>query len=508
MFLSQSPGPEGPELIRIPPEKNEFDFVVTERPKYIPNFGPPLAPISIMPSHDKDGLIVASFDVNHHPRYVVSWEHAPYLRMSVAPENVLNYVSRRTFEQFEYQETLRREGRLGNGKSSKGAKNISDTRDDSKPKEKGKPGRKRKHVLVEADDDNSAPESSRPKVMVGPTSRVARKSIEEPEPVLISPQRPTLSSPSKQRGLADMVESEESEEEEEELPTDIAIEAQLTSTMQSHPRSRLNNNVFQSPSPEPSSVSKGKQKAFSPTPRDTRSSSRQYRGSLSRSASVSTSTNEAKRQRRSARNDSVATTSSLEAGKIYEALERKESRSKTPSKKSAPFEQYSSIAKNKKEAASSSRKAHAPDVGDEEEELGEEEYEVEAILDETQISVGKKGKHVVTYYLIRWVGNWPLSWEPAENVGQESIDEYENKKMMGLIVVGEAGAAFDTALEAEAEARERESKDKRKRRNGGDGAGDESEENLDNFTRSTAIKYKAPTQGQVIDDDDGSEYES
>ncbi|KAG4435995.1 hypothetical protein IFR05_008537 [Cadophora sp. M221] len=507
MFLDQSPGPEDPELIQIPPEKNEFDFVVAERPKYIPNSGPPLAPISIMPSHDKDGLIVASFDVNHHPRYVVSWEHTPYLRMSVAPENILNYVSPRTFEEFEFQETLRREGRMGNGKSSKGAKNVSEARDVSGPKQKGKPGRKRKHALVEAYDDNGAVKSSRPRVMVGPTSRVAQKSIEEPEPVFSSPQRPTLSSPSKQRGLADMVESEESEEDEE-LPTDIAIEAQLNSTMQSRPRSRLNINVSQSPSPEPSSVGKGKKKAFSPTPRDTRSSSRQLRDSLSRSASVSTGANEAKRQRRSIRNESVATTSSLEAGKIYDALERKKSRSKTPSKESRPFKQYSSMAKKKKEVTSSSLKAPAPDVGDEEDELGEEEYEVDAILDETHYSVGKKIKHVITYYLIRWVGDWPLSWEPAGNVGQESIDEYEKKKMMGLIVAGEAGAAFDAALAAEAEAMERESKDKKKRHNGRDSADDGSEENRDKTARSTAINYKSPTQGQVIDDDDGSEYES
>jgi hypothetical protein len=35
-----------------------FDFVVAERPKYTPGSGPPLAPISVLPPHDKDGYII------------------------------------------------------------------------------------------------------------------------------------------------------------------------------------------------------------------------------------------------------------------------------------------------------------------------------------------------------------------------------------------------------------------------------------------------------------------
>ena len=35
-----------------------FDFVVAERPRYIPGSGPPLAPISVLPPHDKDSFII------------------------------------------------------------------------------------------------------------------------------------------------------------------------------------------------------------------------------------------------------------------------------------------------------------------------------------------------------------------------------------------------------------------------------------------------------------------
>ncbi|KAG4415667.1 hypothetical protein IFR04_011172 [Cadophora malorum] len=476
MFLNPVPGLEGPELVAVHPEDNEFDFVVAERPKYIPNSGPPLAPISIMPEHEKDGIIVASFDVNHLPRYVVSYSDAPYLRMSVAPENILKYVSRRTFEAFEYMQAMEQEVRsMGKSKGPKGG-NASEARDEE-PKPKGKPGRKRKHALVEADDEKVG---SRFKVIVGPASRVARKSIEEPEPVFTSPQRPTLASPSKQRGLADMMESES---EEEEDSTDIAIEAQLSNTMQSHPKSRLYMNVSLSPSPKPPSASKRKSKASTSGPRDVRSQSIQTRSSRSQSASVSTSANEAKRLRRKVRDESVATSSSLEAGKVYERVEREKSRSKTPSKNPGHFDKYSST-KNREQAAaaaSTQKDVGKDDADEEDEELGEEEYEVDAILDERQYKVGKKGKTIVTYYLIKWVGNWPLSWEPAENVGSESIEEYERKKHMGLIKIGEAGAAFDAALEAEEAAAVARGKDR---------------------------NYKQPTQGQVIDDDDGSEYDS
>ncbi|CZT04658.1 uncharacterized protein RAG0_11048 [Rhynchosporium agropyri] len=503
MLLNRYPG----HLVLM--EKAEFDFVVAERPEYVPKSGPPLAPISLMLAHDKNGIIVHSFEVNHQIVYVVSWPDAPHLRMTARPETVLDYVSDRTLEEYEYQQTLEREGR---GPGSKSGQNTSAARDDDQPqKKKGKPGRKPKHAFVELPDEHGAAESFRPTAVIGPTSRVARPSIEQPEPSFTSPQRPTLASPSKQRGLADMVESEESEEDEE-LPTDIAIEAQLNSNMESRPRCKLRDNILPSPSPKSSSADKRQLAAFTPTPRDTRSSSRQNRTSFSRSVSLSASNNEAKRQRRSIRDDSIATASSLEAAKMSEDHKRKKSRSNTPAKKtplkSRHFSQYSSLAKKKREeeqSIASLVQTAAPqspvEEEEEEEDLGEDVYEVDAILDERQYSVGKKNKQVVTYYLIKWVGNWPLSWEPAENVGSEAIDDYESKKKMGFIVVGEAGAAFDAALEAEAIAEEQDRKDERAK--GGRG-NDEGDGDQDSFTRSDASKRKRPAQGQVIDDDDSS----
>lgn len=504
MFLNSSSGLDSQGLVPVRPQDSEFDFVVAERPEYIPGSGPPLAPISIMPAHNNtNGYILAQFENHGHPRYIVSYQDKPYLRVSVAPENILNWVSPRTFEEYEYKQT---QLRAGNGKGKAKAdpsQQIFEPRDEENSKQKGKPGRKRKHAVMEEGDGPS-------KRLMGPPSRIGRprKSVEEP--VFVSPQRPTLTSPSKQRGLADMVDTES--EEDEELPTDIAIEAQLNRTMATRPRSRLGRDVSMSEnsSPEPSRSSSKKctaKQGLEPAPtRDPRSSSGQTRGSLSRSGSVSTTSNEAKRQRRSARNDSVATTSSREARIVHDDLERRNK--KSPSKS---FDQYSFLAKHKKKEKPAPEPE--PDEEDEEDE-GEGEFEVREIVEDEVLKVGKKQKPV-TYYRIRWVGDWDLTREPAGNVGSEAIAEYKRKKALGYVSIAhlwysEEGKKLDKR-KGEIEPESLLVKPSKKRTKGGkgsDGADDESdpESFCDNpskkSTRGLAAKFAEPARGEVIDDDD------
>lgn len=82
-----------------------FDFVVGERPEYIPNSGPPLESIEIQPSHDKEGIIEDVRNIDGHACYIVSYEHRPAIRMSVRVENARDYVSARTLEDWEYNQT-------------------------------------------------------------------------------------------------------------------------------------------------------------------------------------------------------------------------------------------------------------------------------------------------------------------------------------------------------------------------------------------------------------------
>jgi len=79
-------------------KKAFFDFVVAQRPVYIPNSGPPLEPISIMPAHDKDSIIVDTLQLDGAHVYVVSYEDNPHLRVSVKPENIREWGSARAHE--------------------------------------------------------------------------------------------------------------------------------------------------------------------------------------------------------------------------------------------------------------------------------------------------------------------------------------------------------------------------------------------------------------------------
>ena len=58
---------------------------------------------------------------------------------------------------------------------------------------------------------------------------------------------------------------------------------------------------------------------------------------------------------------------------------------------------------------------------------GEEEYEVEKIIDMKQMGRGRK-----TYYLVKWKG-YPTSdnsWEPQENIhADELIKEFQNRTL-------------------------------------------------------------------------------
>jgi hypothetical protein len=52
-----------------------------------------------------------------------------------------------------------------------------------------------------------------------------------------------------------------------------------------------------------------------------------------------------------------------------------------------------------------------PDIEPEKE--SDPEYEIDSILDAKVLY--ENGKHV-TYYLIKWMGTWDNTWEPAKNV--------------------------------------------------------------------------------------------
>ncbi len=154
---------------------------------------------------------------------------------------------------------------------------------------------------------------------------------------------------------------------------------------------------------------------------------------------------------------------------------------------------------------------------EDEEKDSEGEFEVREIVGDEVIKVGKKQKPV-TYYRIRWVGDWDLTREPAVNVGSEAIAEYKRKKALGYVSIAhlwysEGGKKFKRR-KGEVEPKSLFIKPSKKRTKGGkgsDGADDESDsESLfstsDRKTTSIlAAKSSQPVRGEVVDYNDDDE---
>jgi hypothetical protein len=93
----------------------QFDFRVAQRTTYKPNSGPALQPITLTPSHDKDGYIIDCFpypkpeDSNH---FLVGFENQPNVQFLVHPKNIRDYVSDFTLEIWEYKRSSEEEDRL------------------------------------------------------------------------------------------------------------------------------------------------------------------------------------------------------------------------------------------------------------------------------------------------------------------------------------------------------------------------------------------------------------
>lgn len=416
-------------------ERFTFDFIVAERPIYVPGTGPPLAPVTVMPVHDKDGVIEGEVMLHGQPMYIVSYEKQPYLRVNVKPQNIHDWVSPRTFEEWE---------------AAKTATQDQAERDELLPKIAAR--EKRKLLKEQGGNTSRAPEGSKktwsrkrkrpPTPEPVPRSGRKRRGVdtEEEEAVEMNPRRPSLSTPIKQRGLADMLDLE-SENEEDSFAEDTGklLDRQLNGIPG---RSKLAMELTRSATTSPEPVALDSQKPRKPPVprfdlRETRSGSISsapgHKGRETRSSSSS---------RPSSRQDSVAVTSSRQARAIYEKLERKRQaksgsltekfsysgKPPTSSQRQAaanPTRHKSETPKRKK-SATPKPVVEEDEEGEDEDEDEESEYEVDTILAD-EYRMNQKQKPVL-WYLIKWVGNWDNTWEPAENVGDEAIAEYKANK--------------------------------------------------------------------------------
>jgi hypothetical protein len=420
-----------------------FDFVVAERPKYIPGSGPALAAITVMPPHDKDGFIIDKVQFSKQLRYLVGYEHYPQLKVSVEPQNILDWVSRHALEKWESDQydaeekrreeeelpaLLRKEERLRKRLEtmSRAAQGIDGKK------------LKRKRATARVPSVGGVGGYPELKVRRRPADRHEPKEQETFASPKVSqhPQQASLSTPP--HGLADRVIIDLESNDEGSVDTDTAIDLQLNGLMSTAEPSRSGSELIE---------------LLDDRTRSLFASNQDTSGDESRNAT----TVNPKRHldilpSPFSHHSAVAATSSLEALKIYENLERKKKQAvspfqtdlNTPSKgQSSLFSSLAnpsnaplSISSQSSPSARSRTTSKTPEPllvpEDVENDQDEPEYELHQILDE---EIRYEYGQPVRYYLIDWVGNYDNSWEPEDNVSPEAIEHYKEvrgKKMSSV----------------------------------------------------------------------------
>ena len=445
----------------------EFDFIVAERPQYIPGSGPPLAPITIMPADDKDGYIVGHVELHRKPHYIVGYQEQPHLRVCVRLQNILKWVSPRALEKWETEkydadeaERERIELPRIRAKEERHRKKQMQSRVDATTQSISR--KRKRHLspdpapfkMKQAGTPGSGTRKvGRPR---GPASR--NQPVEEEEEVTFksprqsrhSQQQPSLTAPG--HVLANRTVLDTDSEDELSMDPGIAIEQQLNDDQTSRDESR---DVSLS----------GFENSQRHRPHDHSSPSRPGEGA-------------------------VVATSSREALKLYQDLERK------PSKRPLTLAEKYSLTKSQSQSitfegshiglAVPSRSLAQAAVEDEDTDSPEEdedqlaesepEYEVNKIIrHETRYSEDGKPEE---WYLINWVGDWDDTWEPAENIGEGAIADYKEMR-------------------------------KRTKRFRGSAPGDGEDDDPDSLFVSQMMevtkKAREVSRGQIVDDDDNDD---
>ncbi|KAI1277392.1 hypothetical protein F5Y07DRAFT_398317 [Xylaria sp. FL0933] len=106
-------------MTHAPPRGSCFEIPLSSKPRdYRPGDGPALAPVSLALDHDTNAFIVdkhvlpgkpVNNDLKLELYYIVSWPDLPNARVAILATKILDYVSPRTLEDWEYQRALERE---------------------------------------------------------------------------------------------------------------------------------------------------------------------------------------------------------------------------------------------------------------------------------------------------------------------------------------------------------------------------------------------------------------
>lgn len=376
-----------------------------------------------MPANDKDGIILDTLQLNGSHVYVVGFKDKPHLRISVKPENVRNWVSERTHEQWDRDQVqlMKDEEQRIRDENRKPKKGLS-SREGLQAGGKGKAGQKRKRAASTV----KPPPAKRASVLGStpnlppPSGPGRRRKPAEEEPVFASPkasqksQGPSLSTPVK--GLAYL-----DTDEDDEMDESAAIAFQLNGSLG---RSRSTTGTSRRSSRDVSHIDDNSAVASI----SSRAALQTYEDLDARSKKPNAQTIAQKYSKLPSK------TFSPRAGMFSPPKDHKPpSQAGSPSK-SYQYPHANANAASTKNPASLAREygvdveEDAVDFGDilSEEDDSEAEFEVDKILDD-DMRKGVDGK-LRLHYLIKWVGSWDDSWEPVTHVGQEAIKEYNETK--------------------------------------------------------------------------------
>ncbi|KAF5981826.1 hypothetical protein FBULB1_4571 [Fusarium bulbicola] len=418
-------------------KKSRIEVRLRSKPRdYVPGSGPPLQPISLLPPQDStayilDRIILPSpgLAADGHPlprrmAYIVSWTDLPAAQMLVPAMDILEYVSPRKLEEWEFKNT---EEQLEEETAEKMKTEAGQV---AQPKRRGRPP---KHSTIETavvavvEDDEAVPMKGAMTIKTPTKNRL--KDFEG----LSDEEGPA-------RQLQWEMTGDSAETSDQALDKHRGTAGDSGSAFSDTKMNLLHGSAAESHVPKKSHT-KGKNfESFPSTGTSSRQSTPQITSIRSKSEGKKKLSRPSKKaQPSNGLLSGVQGTGSASDWTPQESLTYSNSGVETPDPESETqtarlIEEAMSVQKkppkSKSKPKSSIPKSPEPvpheDPSQEAEEADDPGWEVKRLEDMELYDV--EGQGLVRYFLVRWEGDWPPdqnpSWEPESNLPKDLIKEY------------------------------------------------------------------------------------
>ncbi|KAI1015203.1 hypothetical protein LB503_003973 [Fusarium chuoi] len=418
-------------------KKSRIEVHLRSKPRdYVPGSGPPLQPISLLPPQDSTayileriilpspGLAADGLPLPRRMTYIVSWTDLPAAQMLVPAMDILEYVSPRKLEEWEFKNT---EEQLEEETTEK---KKTESGQVSQPKRRGRPP---KHSMIETavvavvEDDEAVPMKGAMTIKTPTKNRL--KDFEG----LSDEEGPA-------RQLQWEMTGDSAETDDQALDEHREIVEDSESAFSSTKMDLVHGSAVKSQVPKKSHT---KGKYFESFP-STGTSSRQ---STPQITTIRPKFESKKKPGRSSKKtqpskgllSGVQGSASASEWTPQESLTYSNSGVETPDPESETqtarlIEEALSVQKKppktKSKPKSSTPKSPEPvpqeDPNHEAEEADDPGWEVNRLEDMELYDV--EGQGLVRYFLVRWEGDWPPdqnpSWEPESNLPKDLIKAY------------------------------------------------------------------------------------